>query len=205
MDPVEIIVRIDRALLDAVTALRAGPVTPVMRLASEWWVKSLAIPAIGVAAELARRPRALPPTIPLAAAALALASLSSSSLKDLFDRARPTLADPSLTALIGLPGDSSFPSGHATSAFAAAGIVAALHPSLRAPALALASLVAVSRVYLGVHHPVDITAGALLGLLIAVVVIVTSQRAIPAGRWRTTLSTPALTARMRRWPRPLTA
>lgn len=198
MDVLEVIARIDRALYDAVVALRHDALTPVMTTASEWWVKSLALPALGVAAELRRR-RTPPPTLVLAAVALPIASLTSRALKELFDRARPTIADPTLTALTGLPGDASLPSGHATTAFAAAGIVAALHPGLRAPALALASLVALSRVYLGVHHPVDILAGALLGLLIALVTVVVARRVIPGVVGRTSGGGARHRARIRRW------
>jgi undecaprenyl-diphosphatase len=198
VDVLDLVVRIDRALLDGVVAMRAGAVTPVMELASAWWVKSLAIPALGVGAEVARRRRALPPTMPLAAVALAGASLASSGLKDVFDRARPSVADPTVIALIGLPGDASFPSGHATSAFAAAGVVMALHPALRAPALALAALVALSRVYLGVHHPVDVLAGALLGAAIAAVVVLAARR-LPGAPARAPLRRSPARARMRRW------
>lgn len=198
VDVLDLVVRIDRALLDGVVAMRTGAVTPVMELASAWWVKSLAIPALGVGAEVAGRRRGLPPTLPLAAVALAGASLASSALKDVFDRARPSVADPTVIALIGLPGDASFPSGHATSAFAAAGVVMALHPALRAPALALAALVALSRVYLGVHHPVDVLAGALLGAAIAAVVVLTARR-LPGAPAPAPLRQPRARARMRRW------
>lgn len=166
---------VDRGLLDAVAAVRTGVLTAFMTLLSAWWVKSLAIPALGVAAELRRAPRRLPPTLVLAAVALLAASPASSALKAVVDRARPPL-DGAATALVALPGDASLPSGHATSAFAAAGVVALLHPRLRAPALVLAALVALSRVYLGVHFPSDVAAGALLGLALAAVVVLGARR-----------------------------
>lgn len=64
------------------------------------------------------------------------------------------------------PTDPSFPSGHATRAFAAAALLAMRARSWRwgAPLLAYAVAVSLSRVYAGVHWPSDVLAGAILGL-----------------------------------------
>lgn len=59
----------------------------------------------------------------------------------------------------------SFPSGHATTAFSLAAVVAFLWPKALWPAMAFAAIVAVSRIVLGEHYPTDITAGAVLGVL----------------------------------------
>jgi undecaprenyl-diphosphatase len=88
-----------------------------------------------------------------------VADLLAISLKVAFDRARPSEAE----ALVGLPASPSFPSGHAMTAFAAAAFLSALHPRVRAPLFALATIIAVSRTYLGVHYWLDIAAGALFG------------------------------------------
>jgi undecaprenyl-diphosphatase len=61
----------------------------------------------------------------------------------------------------------SFPSGHATAAFLFAGLAAVSFPVLAPFAYVWASLIALSRVVLGVHFPSDILAGALLGSAIA--------------------------------------
>jgi undecaprenyl-diphosphatase len=66
-----------------------------------------------------------------------------------------------------LPRDGSYPSGHTSSAFAAARVIATLEPKLAAEAYALAAQVAASRVYAGVHFPTDVVAGALLGTGVA--------------------------------------
>jgi undecaprenyl-diphosphatase len=71
-----------------------------------------------------------------------------------------------LNALVSLPSSASFPSGHAATSFAAAAALSVLVPRLRVPALVLAALVAISRVYLGVHFWVDVLAGAFLGAAI---------------------------------------
>jgi len=72
----------------------------------------------------------------------------------------------------------SFPSGHATAAFAIAGLYA-LGSEARALALAviaLATLVAVSRCVVGVHWPLDVLAGALGGWLAAAAAVAIAQR-----------------------------
>jgi undecaprenyl-diphosphatase len=108
------------------------------------------------------------------AVAYGLASATSETFKEVFDRARPDAAD----ALIDLPTSNSFPSGHATTAFAAGVALAILAPRLRWPALALAAVVAYSRVYLGVHFWADILAGAALGALIGAAVALAMRRKV---------------------------
>lgn len=168
--------RADRAVLDAVIALRASWLTPIMTLASVLWVWGLAFVAVGAVADLHRRPRSLPVTALLTAAAIAVASLCATAIKSLTERERPPLAHPDVSALIAIPGDTSFPSSHAATAFAAAGVVAMRYPALRRPLFALATLIAVSRVYLGVHYPLDVVAGACLGLAVAWIAVGLARR-----------------------------
>lgn len=63
-----------------------------------------------------------------------------------------------------MPQSSSFPSGHAASAFAFATGAGQGMPSFSAPLRAMASLVAYSRVHTGVHYPADVLAGAFIGV-----------------------------------------
>ena len=62
------------------------------------------------------------------------------------------------------PSDASFPSGHAASAAAGAYALTRVVPAASAPLWVLALMVAGSRVYLGVHFPLDVAAGLTIGL-----------------------------------------
>ncbi len=95
-----------------------------------------------------------------------LAIVSSTALKEATDRPRPDVH-----AIVPEPSTSSFPSGHATGSFACALVLVAFAPRLAAPLVVLAAAIAWSRVYVGVHYPLDVIAGAVLGSLLALLVL----------------------------------
>jgi undecaprenyl-diphosphatase len=70
----------------------------------------------------------------------------------------------------------SFPSGHSATSFACATVLSAFAPRWRVPFFLLATLIALSRLYNGVHYPTDVVAGALLGVLTALLLLAGGRR-----------------------------
>jgi undecaprenyl-diphosphatase len=85
-------------------------------------------------------------------------------LKEFFHRARPCNALSDVFAPLGCNGTYSFPSNHALNNFAAAMFFSRLFPKFNWILFITAALVAISRVYLGLHYPSDIAGGAIIGL-----------------------------------------
>jgi undecaprenyl-diphosphatase len=96
-----------------------------------------------------------------------LAGLASYGLREAIGRERPTHRFPDPRPLVDVPVSGSFPSGHAAMSFACAALLAWLTPLPKVPLFALAALIAFSRVYDGVHYPLDVLGGAALGLVVA--------------------------------------
>lgn len=121
------------------------------------------------------------------AAVNGLASIAAASamvnlvLKPLSGRRRPDRPAHRITSArrVAMPHSTSFPSGHAASAFAFATAVGIALPPAGIPATATAALVAYSRIHTGVHYPSDAIAGAVIGagLAPAVVAALDSRRA----------------------------
>ncbi len=99
--------------------------------------------------------------------------LNSEIFKSMFDRLRPCSVLEDVNVLVNCGKGRSFPSSHAVNNFAAAVVLGAHFRQYRWIYIAVAAIVSFSRVYVGVHYPMDIFAGALagvtIGLLMAVV------------------------------------
>ena len=88
-------------------------------------------------------------------------------IKPLVARARPFEASVATRVIDRRPLTYSFPSGHAGSSFAAAMTISRLWPAGRVAVWVLAILVSISRIYVGVHYPLDVVGGAILGIMSA--------------------------------------
>lgn len=104
----------------------------------------------------------------LATASAALALLINQPIAHAVERLRPYLAHPTHAhLLIARSHDPSFPSDHATGAFALAFALRLYDRTLGTILLVLAALLAFARVYVGTHYPGDVAAGALIGVAVA--------------------------------------
>lgn len=105
----------------------------------------------------------------MCAMALAFSLLFNNGfIKNLVARPRPYTRIEELVPLIPLPSEYSFPSGHTVSSFAAGWTVFRRLPGRYGiPALVLAALVSVSRLYVGVHYPTDVLCGIVLGIVLS--------------------------------------
>jgi undecaprenyl-diphosphatase len=97
--------------------------------------------------------------------------INSSFLKDLFGRTRPCRALDGVRMLVDCGGGLSFPSSHAVNNFAGATVISHFYQKQKWYWFSFASLVALSRPYVGVHYPSDIVAGGLIGFGIGLIVI----------------------------------
>jgi undecaprenyl-diphosphatase len=153
--------RLDRRLSRFIQGHRHEPLTKVCHTASAWWFRSLVIGGVGALADYQARHR--PRTALYSGFASVAAALASEGAKPLIRRTRPPYGAAEIVPLVAIPVTYSFPSGHATTAFAAAAAADTFYPRLRVVLYGLAGLVGFSRVYLGVHYPSDVAAGAVFG------------------------------------------
>ena len=161
----------DRRVEDWVVAHRVGLLDPLAQGLTYVGTYGAVWLAIAVALALARR-RADVFVWTLTAAVVA--SLTTDALKAVTSRSRPDV-----DTLVARPHTSSFPSGHAAISFACATVLGAFVPRLRVPFYVLATLIAGSRMYVGVHFPLDVVVGAAWGVVVGLVVLRTRLRTKP--------------------------
>lgn len=102
-------------------------------------------------------------------------------IKPLVGRVRPYAVLEQIQILVSQPGDHSFPSGHSAGSFACAWAFFRMYRNKKwgIAAVALAALIALSRLYVGVHYPTDVIFGVIIGVAVA-------EAGVCAGRavWR---------------------
>lgn len=160
--------RFDAAVDDAWGRLLRGRprVDHMFYLASELADFSVIWQTLALAQGLRSDPRDPEATARLVTALLVESVVVNQGLKRIFKRSRPdALVD--RPHHLRAPATSSFPSGHASAAFTAAGIFAQRDPKLTPLIYATAAVVATSRVHVKIHHASDVIGGALLGALFA--------------------------------------
>jgi undecaprenyl-diphosphatase len=107
----------------------------------------------------------------LALAVLIASLVTNKGLKPAFQRKRPSGGAGKAPFIGRLPSGASFPSAHTANAFAAAFVLLRTAPAGRVFWWLLAAAIAFSRVYLGVHYPLDVIGGGLVGIACAALVL----------------------------------
>lgn len=108
----------------------------------------------------------------LTAVAVLAADGLAGLVKVLVGENRPSEPDP----LVTIPHSHSFPSGHTATATAAAIVLSSLAPRLTPLFVVLAAAIAYSRLYVGVHFPLDIVGGAVIGAATALLLLAAARR-----------------------------
>jgi len=129
----------------------------------------LVIVLIGAVALLAGK-RYMRFTVLILLSSFVISKYAYKAVKLFVKKPRPFETLEGVRLLLGPHGGFSFPSGHATTSFCLAAVIAMRYPRVRYPVFIAAILVALSRPYVGVHYPSDILAGSLLGMLIGYLV-----------------------------------
>ena len=148
--------------------VRSAAITPAVE-----WITHLGDTAfiwIFMAAVFFVFPRTRETGLRVIAALLGSLAVNNLILKNLVARVRPYEVIEGLELLIERQPDWSFPSGHSAASFAAATVIWLSHRRTGWPAVVLAGLIALSRLYVGVHYPTDVMFGALSGIIIGVIV-----------------------------------
>lgn len=155
----------DAALFRAIhLGLHHAALDPIMMTLTDPGRWKIPILVLTGACFLTRGARGALALVVLVATLAASDQLSSKVLKPIIKRPRPSVALADSRPLFGVRRSHSFPSTHAVNFTAAIPIMADVFPRAGAPYAVVASLVCLSRIYVGDHYPTDVIGGAVLGL-----------------------------------------
>jgi membrane-associated phospholipid phosphatase len=169
---------VDRAVYQAVADTPTPQLDPHMRRLSNAANYSRLWLGIAAAIALLGRRRGRRAALEGVLAIGATSAAVNLGIKPVFRRRRPDRASPASEGAryVSMPESTSFPSGHAASAFAFAYAVGRHLPGLAVPIRLLAGGVAYSRVHTGVHYPGDVAIGSIVGAGTAAIVAAASDR-----------------------------
>lgn len=161
--------QLDVSLFETLTMWRAPWLDTAMAALSDAGRRGFIWFVLAAVAALfpARRAGALRLVLAVSVAFLAVDGI----LKPVIGRDRPFVVLDNVQVISDRPTTSSLPSGHAASAFAGAVAAGRIWPLAQVPLLLVAALIAWSRVYVGVHFPFDVVAGAVVGVAAASLVL----------------------------------
>lgn len=147
-------------------SLRTGFLTPVMNVITHLGDKGILWILLTIALLIVRKTRRLGV---LCAFSMFLGLfVTNLVIKNWVARVRPYELINGLECLVGVQKDFSFPSGHTTNSIACAWVLFRRAPKKwGVPALVMAVLISLSRLYVGVHYPTDVIGGAIIGLCCA--------------------------------------
>lgn len=156
---------LDIRILESIAETRTEPQTQTFKVLSDInnYVQ-VAVPVGLLVAGAVNNDKAMRQNALYVASSTAVTALVNVGIKHLIKRSRPFKKYPNFISVRTASG-YSFPSGHTSSAFATASALSRAYSKwyVVAPSLLWASSVGYSRMYLGVHYPTDVLAGAVLG------------------------------------------
>lgn len=155
--------------------IRQEWLTPVMKVITSLGNAGLVWIALSVVLVCFRKTRRA--GIGCAIALICSLIINNLILKNLVARTRPYEVVDGLKLLVAKASDYSFPSGHSGSSFAASVVMLRLLPKkFGIPAIILATLIALSRLYVGIHYPTDVLAGIITGTICGIIAIKLSKK-----------------------------
>ena len=161
------LLQLDGQLLVAIQGLHTAWLDPIVSVYTKLGDAGLLFIALSLAM-LLYKPTRKAGALALGAMILGLL-VTNVTIKPLVERARPWVTWPVIQPLVTEKDPNSFPSGHTCAAFAAAMVWVRTLPQRRDRVIVavMAVLMGLSRLYVGVHYPADVLAGAVIGSLCA--------------------------------------
>ncbi len=166
------LLELDKQLFHQINSLGANPyldqIMPIVTdLHTHLWFIAGVLPLIVAIWVYREKTKALKILILIVTSVALSDAVSYRLVKPMVDRDRPDKSGIVVQMRTNPHSGKSFPSNHAANNFAAATVLAAAYPTAQIVFFGLAFIVAFSRVYVGVHFPLDILGGALIGVFIA--------------------------------------